>query len=364
MKNKNKFRNTLIDWYITNHRPLPWRETNDPYKIWVSEIILQQTRVNQGLDYYNRFIKQFPDLNSLAAATEEEVLKLWEGLGYYSRARHMHATSQILAKQYSGQFPESFSNLLELKGIGKYTAAAIASIAFGVPVAVVDGNVLRFLARYHGIETPVDENRTIKEITRIANETISPEKPGIFNQAMMEFGALQCVPANPGCGSCCFSDDCRALKLGKVQILPLKSIVIKPVDRFFNYLLIQKQSGNSFSFLIRRRTGSDIWKHLYDFPLIESSQLLSIDQMLENEWVLSLVNRYPVQIVQLPGNYRHKLTHRVIHARFFKVEVPGDFDMVLPDGFFFTDNIRSYPFPRLIMNFFLNYNPDIINKTP
>lgn len=357
MKNKNKFRNTLTDWYLTNHRRLPWRETKDPYKIWVSEIILQQTRVNQGLDYYNRFIKRFPDLQNLAEATEEEVLKLWEGLGYYSRARHMHHTARILVNQYDGLFPKSFSELLKLKGIGKYTAAAIASIAFGVPVAVVDGNVLRFLSRYLGIEEPVDNSRTIREIAKFANEAISREEPGIFNQAMMEFGALHCVPSNPACAQCCFSKTCQALKLKKVHTLPFKSIVIKPVDRFFNYLVIQR----SGSFLIRRRNEKDIWKHLYDFPMIESNQLLNVGQLLENEGFLTFVNRQPVKAVPLPGNYRHKLTHRVIHARFFKVEIGLDNHLSLPEGHFFTDSLRPYPFPRLIVKFLQEFTPDIVN---
>lgn len=351
MTQHDTFRNTLTKWYLANHRMLPWRQTSDPYAIWVSEIILQQTRVNQGIDYYQRFIARFPDIQTLASASEELVLKIWEGLGYYSRARNMHATARFLVNNHSGRFPQDLKELEKLKGIGKYTAAAIASIAYNKHAAVVDGNVLRFIARLFGIEESIGSAFTIKEISRIANELLNPEAPGLFNQALMEFGALQCIPANPNCTVCPFANDCVAFKTGKVAILPIKAKKAKVSERFFNYLLVKHRHNGLPCILLKRRNQADIWKHLYDFPLIETNKLLSVKQLEQHAEFRALFNGFNPAIEVYKASYRHLLTHRIIHARFFKVsmreEVPFNFFV----GFNCVNDIRQYPLPKLINNF-------------
>jgi A/G-specific adenine glycosylase len=351
MKQVADFSNQLINWYLERHRPLPWRQTKDPYLIWVSEIILQQTRVKQGIDYYFRFVSRFPDIQQLADADEEDVLKIWEGLGYYSRARNMHQTARLLASRYKGEFPEEVEELIKLKGIGKYTAAAIASIAFSKLVAVVDGNVIRFLSRVFGISEPIDHANTIKSISHIANNLISHASPGEFNQAMMEFGALQCVPANPDCKACCFSSDCTALKTGKVNELPMKAKKTKPSERFFNYLVMWHIQNGSSCIYLKKRSKSDIWKHLYDFPLIETNTLLSIGQLVRHKEFKALFNGFDPEIEICQGSYRHLLTHRVIHARFFKLEISEPGLINFSEDFICTDDVSKYPLPKLINNF-------------
>jgi A/G-specific adenine glycosylase len=347
----NQFRNRLIKWYIANQRVLPWRQTNDPYAIWVSEIILQQTRVNQGLDYYHRFILRFPDIQTLANASEELVLKTWEGLGYYSRARNMHATARFLVENCNGNFPEDSKELEKLKGIGKYTAAAISSIAFNKPAAVVDGNVLRFVSRIFGIEEPIDSSGTISEISRLANELISHESPGLFNQAMMEFGALQCVPVNPDCMACPYANGCLANKTGKVSSIPVKAKKSKLSARYFNYMVVPMSQNGSLNFLLKRRSNKDIWKHLYDFPLIETDKLLTVKQLEKREEFKALFADVKTEIELYPGSYRHLLTHRIIHARFFKVSLPENVNLNFPEDFVSAADVRQYPLPKLINNF-------------
>ncbi|MBE0662369.1 MAG: A/G-specific adenine glycosylase [Bacteroidales bacterium] len=345
------FRNTLVNWYLENCRPLPWRTTNDPYAIWVSEIILQQTRVNQGLAYYHRFISRFPDIQSLANASEELVLKTWEGLGYYSRARNMHATARFLVESHNGNFPEDFKELEKLKGIGKYTAAAIASIAFNKPVAVVDGNVLRFVSRYLGISQPIDSGKTINNISSHVNELISADSPGLFNQAMMEFGALQCVPVKPDCNKCPFANDCKAYKEEKVAVIPYKEKKTGVTARFFNYLVVQHYFNDFPGIVLRHRNHGDIWKHLYDFPLIETNKLLSIDQLRSHDEFMKLFDGSDPVTDVYPGSYRHLLTHRIIHARFFKILLGKNDSLRLPDGYISTNNPTHFPMPVLIKKF-------------
>lgn len=353
MQNK-RFRNTLLDWYLANQRELPWRQTNDPYAIWVSEIILQQTKINQGLNYYLRFISRFPDIQSLANASEEMVLKTWEGLGYYSRARNMHATARVLVEQYDGKFPEDNKELEKLKGIGKYTAAAIASIAFDKAVAVVDGNVIRFIARYHGIEEAVDISGTINTINQIAEKLISNESPGIFNQAMMEFGALQCIPANPDCMNCPFVGDCSAHSSNKVGAIPAKARKVKLSARYFNYMIVRTNRNGSPAILLKKRSKDDIWKHLYDFPLIETDRLLDAQRLKDHSAFQSIFSGVEPEIEVLHGTYRHILTHRIIHARFFKITIPEGKAIKFPEDFLFVDDIGNYPLPKLINNFLNN----------
>jgi A/G-specific adenine glycosylase len=351
MISKSQFRNTLIEWYLQNMRSLPWRENKKPYQVWVSEIVLQQTRVNQGLDYYRRFMEAFPDIRALAAAQESEVLKLWQGLGYYSRARNMHETAKKIIDEHNGNFPDQACELLKLKGIGKYTAAAIASIAFNEAVAVVDGNVIRFIARHFGIKEAVDDTSTLNFITLKANELLDQNDPGTFNQAMMEFGALQCTPASPDCGNCVFNSSCKALSMRMVDELPLKLKKTKVTERFFNYLVIIDYQNDKPSFFLRKRKDGDIWKHLYDFPLIESSALLSTSELANHSVFNSFFSESKPQVKLIGKTYRHVLTHRIINAQFFKIifdKAPAE---AWPVDFIATANPENFALPRLIVNF-------------
>ncbi len=364
MRNNEPFRKKLINWYIVNCRDLPWRHSKDPYLIWISEIILQQTRVYQGIDYYHRFISKFPDLKTLASASETEVLKLWEGLGYYSRARNLHNTARRILGYHNGIFPREPEELEKLKGIGSYTSAAIASMAFNKPTAVVDGNVLRFFARYFGIVAPVNNSGTKKMIRKLADEIIDKDDPGLFNQAVMEFGALQCIPANPKCNTCCFSEECAAYLLGKVADLPAKKTKKKPSERFFNYLVIQCIDHSSASLILRKRSAGDIWKHLFDFPMIETNKLLNISQLIRNSDFRELFPDFSGTIKQYQDSYKHLLTHRIIHARFFLVHILQKDLTNLPEGFFFTADFNLYPLPVLINRFLSDYGlkvPEFVN---
>ena len=254
-----KFHNTLINWYLQNKRDLPWRKTTDPYQIWLSEIMLQQTRVAQGTPYFLSFTTAFPTVFDLAKANEEQVLKLWQGLGYYSRARNLHKTAQYVANELSGEFPDNYKDLLKLKGVGEYTAAAIASFSYNEPVPVVDGNVFRVLSRYFDMETDIAVASAKKEFAALAFELMPKDKPAIFNQAIMEFGALQCVPKNPNCNVCVFNTSCAALQKKKVDQLPVKSKKLKVRNRFFNYLVVSDDNENT---IIQKRTAKGIWHNL------------------------------------------------------------------------------------------------------
>ncbi|MDP2424500.1 MAG: A/G-specific adenine glycosylase [Bacteroidales bacterium] len=351
MNFKSDFAKILIHWYLENHRDLPWRSTKDPYNIWVSEIILQQTRVNQGLGYYTRFILKFPDLRSLANASADEVMKAWEGLGYYSRARHIHETARFLVNQNHGRFPEEIEELIKLKGIGKYTAAAIAAIAFDVPVAVVDGNVMRFFSRYFGLTEPIETTRAMQNINKLANSLIGKSQPGTFNQALMEFGALQCVPVNPNCANCCFCKTCDAFRTGRVNKLPMRSNKTKTKARFFNYLLIFTPDDSIY---IKRRNEKDIWERLYDLPLIENNELFTVDKLKEQNQLAEWFGSTKIEAKAIEKDYRHILTHQIIHARFFKIHLKDTEPAPMPVVFLRipVPEFKNYPFPRLITNFF------------
>ncbi|HYG16163.1 MAG TPA: A/G-specific adenine glycosylase, partial [Bacteroidia bacterium] len=264
------FNKIIESWYALNKRDLPWRNTRDPYKIWLSEVILQQTRVNQGMPYYHKFIEKYPDIAAMAGAHEDEVLKLWQGLGYYSRARNMHQAAKMITYELNGKFPITYTDILKLKGVGSYTAAAIASIAGNEPVAVVDGNVYRVLARYFGIDTPIDSTEGRKTFLKLANELINTENPATYNQAVMEFGALQCKPQNPDCGVCPLKISCIALKQKRVDALPVKSKKTAVKARYFNYLFFEKPG---FAHL-QKRGQTDIWANLYEFPLAETEKTI------------------------------------------------------------------------------------------
>ena len=260
------FSKLLIDWYLSNQRELPWRKTKNPYHIWLSEIMLQQTRVAQGLPYYLRFTEEFPTVFDLAEASEEKVLKLWQGLGYYSRARNLHFTAKEIVKNHQGQFPSDYHQLLKLKGIGSYTAAAITSFAFNQPYAVVDGNVIRVLSRVFGIEIPYDSVTGKKRFQQLAQELLIKNKPGMYNQAIMEFGALQCKPKSPNCSICPMQDFCIAYQAMEVHAFPVRSKKIKVKERFLHFLMIQTDNGICIG---KRKSG--IWNGLYEFPFFEFS---------------------------------------------------------------------------------------------
>jgi A/G-specific adenine glycosylase len=336
------FTNRLTQWYLENKRDLPWRDTTDPYPIWLSEIMLQQTRVAQGMPYFFSFTKAFPTVFDLANASEEQVLKLWQGLGYYSRARNLHKTAQFVAAELNGIFPDNYKNLLQLKGIGEYTAAAIASFSYNETVPVVDGNVFRVLARYFDIETDIAKAQAKKEFAALAFELMPKDNPALFNQAIMEFGALQCVPKNPNCQVCPLNSGCLALQKKKVNQLPVKSKKLKVRNRYFNYLIFCDDDEKT---RIQKRSDKGIWHNLYEFPLIETQHEADLEfiseQMREN------FDNEVVSIAEFHSKSRvHKLTHQHLHIRFWKVKVKGN----MADAIDYQ-TLLGFPFPIVIFNF-------------
>jgi A/G-specific adenine glycosylase len=300
----------LIDWYRIHQRALPWRETTDPYKIWLSEIILQQTRVAQGMDYYLRFTEAFPTVKELAAAEESAVLKLWQGLGYYSRARNLHATARFVSDKLHGVFPQNYEEILTLKGVGPYTAAAISSFAFGEKKAVVDGNVLRVLSRIAATDLPIDSGKGRKCYEQFANALIPDKNPGEYNQAIMEFGAMQCVPKNPDCKNCFYQEHCGAYQQGLVNQLPVKQGKTQVKKVYFLYFIIECEG----QLLVNHRHTEGIWKNLYDFPLIEVERkvgLQKIPNLPRQEWEIE-----DFTVEHISDWHKHLLSHRSIHARF------------------------------------------------
>lgn len=321
----NRYSEAIVGWYLKNKRDLPWRNTTDPYRIWISEIILQQTRVNQGLGYYLRFIDRFSSVDILARADEDEVLKYWQGLGYYSRARNLHKASKRVITQFSGVFPAVYTDILLLEGVGEYTAAAIASFAYNLPHATVDGNVYRVLSRLFGIDTPIDTGAGKKEFYELANKLIPDDKPGLHNQAMMEFGALQCTPVAPACDICPLKDVCIAYNKSIVTTLPVKSQKTKVTNRYFNYLFIT-YNNNTY---LQKRTANDIWKNLYEFPLIESDKLLDKEELIRNnDFNRTFSGIGNIEIKYLSSSVKHVLSHRNIFARFITISVPYENDIL------------------------------------
>lgn len=337
--------NQIISWYLQNKRDLPWRETKDPYQIWISEIMLQQTRVATAIDYFNRFLVQFPTISDLAKAKEQEVLKLWQGLGYYSRARNLHATAKIIHTEYNGVFPDSYKEILKLKGIGSYTAAAIASFAFNLPHAAVDGNVYRVLSRIYGINKATDSTEGKKYFQNIASETMGNAQPEIYNQAIIEFGALQCIPRNPKCDICPLLSNCYAYNNAQVDQLPIKSKQIKTKNRYFYYLFLSCKSR----FLIEKRIKKDIWENLFQYPLIECDKPISTNELLQTfEWKELFGNKKLV-IHSVSENVVHKLSHQSLHTTFIHIEM--DIDKLSSKYGYQVINyseITEYPFPKLI----------------
>lgn len=342
----------LIKWYQQNKRNLPWRNTTDPYLIWLSEIILQQTRVAQGLPYYLKFVKQYPDVKSFANASEDEILKLWQGLGYYSRGRNMLYTAKLVVEKFNGEFPSTYDDLIVLKGIGQYTASAISSFSCNEPKAVVDGNVYRVLSRIFDVETPINSNSGIKEFQLLANGIIDKRKAGLFNQAIMEFGAIYCVPKNPSCEVCIFNNICLAFNLKKVNQLPVKLKKMKVKERFFIYLILQKNDH----MYIQRRDNKDIWAGLYDFPLVETPNELSIHDLYQNSVFKSWFRSNTI-LTKIGTSVKHLLTHQKIMAQFILVE---NFDTEFLDKNWIIvpkNQLDMYAKPKLIFDFLKNYLP-------
>lgn len=342
-----EFSKPLIHWYLQNKRDLPWRKTKGAYPVWLSEIMLQQTRVAQGLPYFLRFIDAFPTVHDMAAAPEEQVLKLWQGLGYYSRARNLHATAKQVAFDMGGNFPDSFAGLLKLKGVGDYTAAAIASIAYGESVPVVDGNVYRVLSRLFGIDTDISSGGAKKQFTELAASLMPKDLASEFNQAMMEFGALQCVPKSPDCTICIFNKDCVAFNTGRVAHLPVKLKKTKVTNRYFNYIVIKDSRGFS---VVQKRTAKGIWHNLYEFPLLETENLISIDEAIISIKNFAGLGFTPKNIGLLQDTIIHKLSHQHLHIRFWEVATNEEVN-----GAISVNVLKAYPFPIVIHNFMENY---------
>ena len=341
--------NKLINWYRENKRELPWRNTTDPYKIWLSEIILQQTRVQQGLPYYEKFTNQFPTINDLADASEQDVLLLWQGLGYYSRARNMHYTAKMIVDKYNGNFPENHNEILALKGVGEYTAAAIASFAFDKAYPVLDGNVFRFISRLFGIEKPIDTSTGKKEITKALDLIFNTQKPALFNQAIMEFGATHCTPKKPKCDTCIFNMQCEALGSKKVMSIPVKKGKTKILKVNHTYMCFIHDNKT----YIEKRTAG-IWKNLYQFPLIEED--------IKPDGITKIVNRY----LKTPSKFEisdvfdstHILSHRKIQASFYTIHLDTS-PIFLKNNIFeipLTDLTTRYPVSILTQNYLKRLN--------
>ena len=347
-----QFAKALINWYNTHQRDLPWRHSTQAYEIWLSEIMLQQTQVKQALPYYLKFLKHFPTVHDLAKADEDQVLKLWQGLGYYSRARNLHFTAKDISKNYNGSFPTTYKNLLQLKGVGEYTAAAIASFAFNEPKAVVDGNVYRVLSRIFGIDTPINSTEGIKQFKIKANELLDRENPATYNQAIMEFGAIQCKPKQPNCLFCPFQHTCVAFQQSKIERLPVKLKKTKVKTRYFNYLILEDDNENV---LLNKRNHKGIWQNLYEYILSDTAQQVEVFPINKFQHLpqvkstdITLLNSKPI---------KHTLTHRKLFVHFWKAKLQEPFNRQLAEHYEIVkrDQLNNYAVPVLIENFIEEY---------
>ena len=338
------FKDKIMGWYVVHHRKLPWRDTTDPYKIWLSEIILQQTRVQQGLPYYLKFTEAFPTITDFANASEDYILKLWEGLGYYSRARNMHKTANHIVEKLGSEFPKSYADLIQLKGIGDYTASAISSFSANEIHAVVDGNVFRVLSRIYGISTPIDSSLGKKEFKNLASELICSNNPGLFNQSIMEFGAIQCTPKNPKCESCLFQDSCLAFAENKTDELPKKKNTIKQRTRYFDYIIWVHKNQTT----IKKRTEKDIWQNLFDFPLIEHSVQKNEQQIIDQ---LNQSTPTSFTVISITAPIKHILSHQKLWVRFWRLKVT-DLDFFKNNDLIVSfDELDKYAFPKVVDNY-------------
>jgi len=338
------FTQTLTYWYSVNKRDFPWRGTKNPYKIWLSEIIMQQTQIKQGLPYYEAFINKYPTVFDLANANEQEVLKLWQGLGYYSRARNLHYTARYIANDLKGQFPDNYKDLLFLKGVGDYTASAIASICYDEKTAVVDGNVYRVLSRFFGVDTPINSSKGIKYFKELAQSLLPKQDIGNYNQAIMDFGSRQCRPKNPDCATCPLNNKCVALKNNLVGALPVKINKTKVTKKHINFLVFISDDGKT---VLEKRTKNGIWKNLYQFPLVETNRKLTLNSFKQNQDVLKIladkvysVSRYNEDEIV------HKLSHQHLYTSFWIVKVQK-----LNSNAILISEIHDFPVPILISRF-------------
>jgi A/G-specific adenine glycosylase len=344
------FSEALIAWYRQNKRDLPWRREKDAYKIWLSEIILQQTQVAQGLNYYLKFSESYPTISHLANAKEDEIMKLWQGLGYYSRARNLHATAKTIKHTFKGVFPSNYQDIKALKGVGDYTAAAIASFAYNLPYAVVDGNVYRVLSRIFGVRTPIDSTEGKKQFQKLADELLDEKNPALNNQAIMEFGSQFCKPANPDCENCIFKNKCYAFKSSSIAALPVKGKKTKVRDRHFNYLVIVDKQGD---ILLNKRKGGDIWQGLYEFKLIETSNDISTEMLLKSKNFKS-VCKSGFDLKHVSKSYKHILSHQHLYAKFYVIKMRTTVvskQAGAQQTKSSVNKLSTYAFPRLIGKF-------------
>lgn len=344
---KQNFTKRLLLWNAKyNTRLMPWKGEKDPYKIWISEIILQQTQVGQGLDYYNRFITAFPNINKLAKAPEQKIFKLWEGLGYYTRCKNLIETAKYISNNKYGKFPSTYNDILDLKGIGPYTAAAIASFAFNLPYAVVDGNVFRVLSRFFGIDTAINSSSGKILFAARAQELLDKKFPGIYNQAIMDFGAVICKPKNPLCLSCPLKSDCKARLQDKINWLPVKTGKLKKRIRFFYYFIIEYKA----KIYIRKRAEKDIWENLYEFVLMETEKLLPVNSIGQTAFYKAFSNKNKADIWQVSNIYRQQLTHQTIQGRFILVKLKNTLPLKGYKAVTYKE-LAKLPFPKLITGY-------------
>jgi A/G-specific adenine glycosylase len=342
------FTKVLMDWHKTkNTRQMPWKGEKDPYKIWLSEIILQQTRVEQGWEYYNRFVQAFPTIKDLANASDQVVFKLWEGLGYYARCRNLLHTARSIENDFHGEFPATHEEIIKLKGIGPYTAAAISSFAFGLPYAVVDGNVLRVLSRIFGIQDPIDGKKGKDLLTGLADQLLDKKSPGLYNQAIMDFGAVICKPALPLCNSCPAQRICVAYKKGMVDKLPVKAQKLARRKRWFYYFLIEKKGR----FLVRQRTQKDIWRHLNEFFLLETPNRQSPEKLMESPTLQEIIHDRHTIITSVSAEYKQLLSHQEINGRFIHIILKEN--IIVPAGYEWvkSSELKKMAFPKYILSY-------------
>ncbi len=341
------FNTQIHNWYSIFQRDLPWRNSRNPYLIWLSEIILQQTRISQGLAYYLKFTEEFPTIIELANASEDQILKLWQGLGYYSRARNLHFTAKFIQKEYNGQFPTDYKSIRALKGIGDYTAAAIASISFNLEYPAIDGNVYRVLSRYFGISTPTDTSEGKKTFGELARELIKGTDPGMHNQALMEFGALQCTPKNPDCNRCPLNEQCTAFASNRINELPVKQNTTKQRKRYFNYLVLL----NKKHLWLRRRVEKDIWKNLFEFPIFETTEEIGHESLMQNILAIEYIKQNKPLIESISNWQVHLLSHQRIHYRFIKIRLAEEIG--IPSNYIQVnkEDISNFAVPKLLETF-------------
>ncbi len=342
------FNSSLTSWYSANKRDLPWRKSKNPYNIWLSEIILQQTQIKQGLPYYKAFISKFSTVEDLANASETEVLKLWQGLGYYSRARNLHFSAKYITEHLHGVFPKNYKDLLQLKGVGDYTASAIASICYEESVAVVDGNVYRVLARYFGIDTPINSTEGVKQFKTLAESLLPDSNFGDYNQAVMEFGATQCKPQSPVCDECPLHIDCKAYATGTIKSLPVKLKKIKVTKKYFNFMVMTSEDNETY---LEQRTKKGIWQQLYQFPLIETETSVAAEDLLTHFDALPTIpTSYKELLLFNKTDLIHKLSHQELHIKFWILKTSTS----IKKGIKWSD-IKSYPVPIVIERFINNF---------